>query len=340
MEEKENSAPHSPSAKKRRLSLSLKKKGRFAESLQEEEMTHVWEAYTPDNTSKSTQWAVRVFYDRCSGRAACPSDLLESPVAEKLDYWLSHFAVECRREDGEPYPSTILYQLLAGLLRYARSKSSQCLNFPDKRDPRFQLLRGACQTISKSLWKTGIRAEVKHASIFTPEEEDLLWSSGAIGTHSPQRLARILPSLLLEHCFSTLVRPCVSTVAKSSAIKAIAVSTRAQPDCYVYVENGSKNYQGAFRKNNENKIVHLFRNEKASNRCPVYLLDFYFSKLLSMFARRHELFVSEAIAIQAYWWDKPWFSSTPIGRNTLAKMKVCAMMLVLPRRLVFFHTDW
>ena len=115
MEEKENSAPHSPSAKKRRLSLSLKKKGRFAESLQEEEMTHVCEAYTPDNTSKSTQWAVRVFYD------------------------------------GEPYPSTILYQLLAGLLRYARSKSSQCLNFPDKRDPRFQLLRGACQTISKSL---------------------------------------------------------------------------------------------------------------------------------------------------------------------------------------------
>ena len=55
----------------------------------------------------------------------CPSDLLERPSAEKLNYWLSCFVVG-RRVDGQPYPSSTLYQLLAGLLRFSRSKSEDC----------------------------------------------------------------------------------------------------------------------------------------------------------------------------------------------------------------------
>ena len=53
----------------------------------------------------------------------CPSDLLERPSAEKLNYWLSYFVVECRRVDGQPYLSSTLYQLL---LRFSRSKSEGC----------------------------------------------------------------------------------------------------------------------------------------------------------------------------------------------------------------------
>ena len=56
----------------------------------------------------------------------CHSDLLERPSVEKLNYWLSCFVVECRRVDGQPYPSSTLYQLLAGLLRFSRSKSEDC----------------------------------------------------------------------------------------------------------------------------------------------------------------------------------------------------------------------
>ena len=37
--------------KKHRLSLLLKRKGRFAEPLQEEETNHVCEGYTPNNTA-------------------------------------------------------------------------------------------------------------------------------------------------------------------------------------------------------------------------------------------------------------------------------------------------
>ena len=63
--------------------------------------------------------------------------------------------------------------------------------FLDKADPVLSA-RGACQTISRDLRKEGIGAEMKHTEIFTPEEEDLLWSSGAIGMHSPISLVRTL----------------------------------------------------------------------------------------------------------------------------------------------------
>ena len=43
--------------------------------------------------------------------------------------------------DGQPYPSSVLYQLLAGLLRFSGSKSEDCPNFLDKKDSRFQDLR-------------------------------------------------------------------------------------------------------------------------------------------------------------------------------------------------------
>ena len=102
------------SKKRHRLSLS-----RFASPLTANEMTKVCEGFTPQNTTKNTDRALRVFQEWQKQRDGdqCPSDLLECPSAEKLNYWLSRFVIECRRVDGQPYPSSTLYQLLAGLLR-------------------------------------------------------------------------------------------------------------------------------------------------------------------------------------------------------------------------------
>lgn len=75
-------------------------------------------------TPKSTDWALRVFYELRRQRNAsqpekCPSDMLESLSSEPLNYWLSRFSVEARHADGDRYPSSTIYHLLAGLLRYA-----------------------------------------------------------------------------------------------------------------------------------------------------------------------------------------------------------------------------
>ena len=42
----------------------------------------------------------------------------DQPDAEILNLWLSHFVVEARSKDGEPYPARSIYLLLSGLLRH------------------------------------------------------------------------------------------------------------------------------------------------------------------------------------------------------------------------------
>ena len=83
----------SPSTKTCHLSLSLKRKGRSAEPLQEEEMNHVCEGFTPDMFATTLPLSSSRFklHDWSSRRADCPSVLLTNPVAESLlslcDLW-------------------------------------------------------------------------------------------------------------------------------------------------------------------------------------------------------------------------------------------------------------
>ena len=83
----------SPSTKTRRLSLLLKRKGRSAEPLQEEEMNRVCEGFTPDMFATTPPLSSSRFnlHDWSSGRADCLSVLLKNPVAESLlslcDLW-------------------------------------------------------------------------------------------------------------------------------------------------------------------------------------------------------------------------------------------------------------
>ena len=53
------------------------------------------------------------------------------------------------------------------------------------------------------------------------------------------------------------------------------------PDWYVYIENGSKNNSGAELRVT-NKVIPVYTNPSVGERCAVYLLDLYLSKLLRM----------------------------------------------------------
>ena len=71
------------------------KKARFAKPLIEVQMTELEGPVVP-NTEKSTAWALRTFTDWRNERNKqsatgdkCPVDLLESPEAEKLNFYLA-----------------------------------------------------------------------------------------------------------------------------------------------------------------------------------------------------------------------------------------------------------
>ncbi len=105
----------------------------------------------------------------------CLPDLFKVGPANQLNHWLSRFVVEARRADGGPYPSSTLYQLFAGLLRHARCKRRDCLNFL-KSNSRFKELRGACDSVPRQLRESGVGADVKHAAVISSsEEQQLCW---------------------------------------------------------------------------------------------------------------------------------------------------------------------
>ena len=59
----------------------------------------------------------------------CPSNILEYPKLCDLNYWISCFVVEARREHGDPYPATTLSNLLSRLHRHCREYDAACPNF-------------------------------------------------------------------------------------------------------------------------------------------------------------------------------------------------------------------
>lgn len=62
------------------------------------------------------------------------------------------------------------------------------MNFLSESDHCFAGLHGTQDRIAHERRQMGIGAEVKHAEVFTTDEEDVLWKTGTLGTGSPSSL--------------------------------------------------------------------------------------------------------------------------------------------------------
>ena len=87
----------------------------------------------------------------------------------------------------------------------------------------------------------------------------------------------------------------------------------------VYTENGSKNRSGLYKNAGDNKIVKQYAVSELGEKCYVYLLKLYYSKLPAKLLKDPE---------SVFYWkpkdkvpmatDAPWFVLTPVGHNPLA----------------------
>ena len=74
------------------------------------------------------------------------------------------------------------------LLQAMRTDNSQCINFPDKKNPKFKKLYGTLNSHFRKLHKSGVGTKLKHAEIVSKEEESRLWDKGLMGANSPSSL--------------------------------------------------------------------------------------------------------------------------------------------------------
>ena len=69
----------------------------------------------------------------------------------------------------------------------------------------------------------------------------------------------------------------------------------------------------------KNKSVSIFAVPEAGNRCHVFLLDLYITKLPKQ-AFEQDVFYLQPLSKGSNKPGQPWFTTKPVGKNTLAKM--------------------
>lgn len=113
-----------------------------------------------------------------------------------------------RMENRIPLVQLTIFWLDSAIIQSCVPSGVECPNFMSRKDPAFCDLTGTLQVRYRELRMDGVGAVVKHASIVTPEEEDMLWESKVIGVHTPLALVHAV--------FFTSVKPFVWGEAKSS----------------------------------------------------------------------------------------------------------------------------
>ncbi len=259
---------------------------RFKEPTTDSEMSVISKGFVLPNTLKSTAWAVGVFLEwraernrkaaltpETGSREECPEDLLDNPDTQKLNYWLSRFVTEVRRQDGQPYPPRSVHQILAGLQRKMLEKQPDAPKLLDSKEPAFSVLHRTCDTVYRNLHSQGIGTAVRHTPTFTPEEESKLRTTDTIGCTTPKNLQRVV-------FFFIGKRFCVRGGEEQRRLGPSQFLRTEDPDCYTYIEHGSKNRSGGLAQLRvENKCVPCYAVLEKSLECLVFLLDFYLSKL-------------------------------------------------------------
>ena len=88
------------------------------------------------------------------------------------------------------------------------------------------------------------------------------------------------------------------------------------PDCYSYVENGSKYKSGTSLKES-NEVVPVYANPSTLPQCLVYLLDKYFSKFPPR-AIDMDVFYLRCVSKKPVDGDS-WYECSPVGKEKLQK---------------------
>ena len=130
--------PHSPPAiasSSSHFSLSVQPESTRFKFATEDELSTFAKGLVPENTTRSTKWALNTFSAWIKERNVrypanpVPDDILVCSEPEIINLHLSRFIVETRKSNGEMYPPSTLHQLLCRILRRMRELNLNCPNF-------------------------------------------------------------------------------------------------------------------------------------------------------------------------------------------------------------------
>ena len=183
----------------------------------------------------------------------------------------------------------------------------------DKSDASFKTFQTAVDNLFKQLTSDGIGAEARPTEGISTEEEAVLWETGTLNVTTPKGLLRAA-FFVCGKCF------CLRGGEEHRALGLSQLQRLKNPNRYVYVENSSKNRPGGLNQMKlSHKSVTIVASDSSGDKCPVFILDMYISKLPAA-AREKDLFYCRPLAVTPKGIDDSWYVAMPVGKNVLSKM--------------------
>ena len=135
----------------------------------------------------------------------------------------------------------------------------------DKQQTCFRDLRGTCDTVYRNLRCQGIGAEVRHAPIITPAEEEKLWLTAVLNINNPRSLQRAV-FYYIGKCFCIRGGQEQRNLGPSNF--KWSSKPGCDPHCVTYIEHGSKNRSGASGEQGSNVSLCPRRSPKVLSLSP------------------------------------------------------------------------
>ena len=288
----------------------------FAALVSDKEIAAARRTAVPKSTQTDTLWCIALWNKWLKQRNTRTSEKLEeelstlSPVV--LQKWLCRFVLEVRKKDGENYPPETLYHIICGIFCFLKQNGQPHVDFHHRQ--AFCELRTTLDAEMKRLKRAGIGAKKRKAEPLTHEEEEMLWSSGVLGHHSPKALLNTV-FFFNGICFA------LRSGAEHRQLRfrdcQIKVIRKPGEKAYLhYTEHVSKNNQGGLKgRKVEPKEVIQHENLEDPARCPVKTFELYNS--LCPFNRPDDVFYLKPLSKPK---PKCWFAAIAIGHNILQNL--------------------
>ena len=143
-----------------------------------------------DETMKKIRWVTKMYHEWRIYRhslglehISCDLDEVSTISEESLKFALTRFMTEVKKVDGSDFPARTLYDIIICVQFHLETLG---ITWKLISDDEFIEVKFTLDNLMKLHTQEGVGVSVKKAQILSFTDEDLLWSLGLLGFHSPE----------------------------------------------------------------------------------------------------------------------------------------------------------
>ena len=269
-------------------------------------------------TNKKIKWVKNMYVDwRKYRNSITPGELIFCDLEDittinesSLVFALCRFLTEVRKLDGSDFPGKTLYDIVI-CIQFHLEKMG--FTYKLLNDDMFSKIRFCLDNLMKKRASEGLGNGVCRAQVLSFTDEDVLWSLGLLGIHSPEVLLNTVVVMLDMSC-SLCAGEEYRNLRSPPFNSQFDFLYDKEGKLYLkYVEDlGLKTNKGGIKQHKiEPKEVFVYQLEN-EERCPVRIINYYLGKL-------PESHTCTAFYLQPRknYTPTSWYLNRPVGVNTL-----------------------